>query len=279
MRSYIANRRSTVKAAGGRRTPKRWRASGRSPLGGHFEIIGHRYGVDADLVNPFHRRDGRSVLKPCSRTPWILVGLRDQSVLHGVLMHIVQPREIRPLIGQFGLSIIEPHLPVGSAIQTIDPSGRLDMENAEHGLQALSTRLGFGRITHKMIVVGKHSPSFKLPAVVTGHGQEPSMQNAHTLAAPEMVSFLISGGSDEIGAVLGQPMRGSVRPWSLRGRHGENGRGIGVQSQDFCFIEARPAVKAAELRRTPRRWRAPKSGLFFPRFERHGAPSLSSIFP
>ncbi len=64
------------------------------PIRIHVKFIRHRNPIRLEPVNGFHHCRRSRAFKPCRRTPWILAGHRHQPVLHRVLMHIIQPRQI-----------------------------------------------------------------------------------------------------------------------------------------------------------------------------------------
>ena len=73
-------------------------------------------------------------------------------------------------------------------------------------------------MTDKVVVVGKDSPSFELPAVFLRYGQQTAMEDSKTLGAAKMVDFIVGAGRDDEGAAFGKLVRGGVRPRD--GAHG-----------------------------------------------------------
>jgi hypothetical protein len=81
-------------AAPGRRGPTRRQAAALQGVEGHKKrrvtsiVITDLQFVSFEAVDSLHRGWGRSALKPCGRTPWILVRNSDQPMLHCILVNI-----------------------------------------------------------------------------------------------------------------------------------------------------------------------------------------------
>jgi hypothetical protein len=56
-----------------------------------------------------------------------LGGHRHQSVFHGILMHAIQPCQLRPLVRELCFPKIKPHLSCGCFVEIVHPSGGFDM--------------------------------------------------------------------------------------------------------------------------------------------------------
>jgi len=141
-------------------------------------------------------------------------------MFHGVLVSVVQPRKVRPWIGQSRLAEVEPHLPRGRLVQPIDPARSLHMERFQHQSEALGSGLVGGRVRDEMVVIGENRPCFELPAKVAGHGEESTMQNTNASCATEVVRLEVGAGGDEIRACRGKQVRWGMRPRRFRLGHG-----------------------------------------------------------
>src|SRR6266516_619689 len=61
------------------------------------EIIFHLHAVNLESVNGSHLRRRSDALEPRCRTPRILIRQRNEFVFHGVLMDVIEPRQIAML--------------------------------------------------------------------------------------------------------------------------------------------------------------------------------------
>jgi len=74
----------------------------------------------------------------------------------------------------------------------------------------------FRRVTNKMVVVGEDGLGFELPTEIAGDGEETAMQHFEPLRTPEVMLFLVSASSHEVGSVLVQAVRGGMWPGGVR---------------------------------------------------------------
>jgi len=109
--------------------------SHRSPIRIRLKFIHHRNAIRLEPVNRLHHRRRCSAFKPCRRAPRILASHRHQPVLHRVLMNIVEPRQIRPLMREFGVPEVEPDPPARLFIKFVYPFGSFDVQHAQHRAQ------------------------------------------------------------------------------------------------------------------------------------------------
>lgn len=86
-----------------------------------LEIIRHPHLIHLETVDALHLRRRRRAFKPRCRAPRVMVGHRHQTMFHWILMHVVQTRQIRALIGQALVPIVVPHLTVRRTVQAIHP--------------------------------------------------------------------------------------------------------------------------------------------------------------
>ena len=84
-------------------------------------IVVHIDAVDFLAVNRFDLRGRGESLKPRRRTPRILAGYRHQAMFDGILMNIIEPRQIRVLKGQSRVAKVVPDLSTRGLVQPVDP--------------------------------------------------------------------------------------------------------------------------------------------------------------
>lgn len=102
------------------------------PLSSRLKIIWNLQAVRLEFINRFHNGWRSTSFEPGGRTPGILVGYRNQSVLYGILMYVVESCEVRFLIRQPCLSKVKPCLASNLAVQLVDPTGSLRMQHSQH---------------------------------------------------------------------------------------------------------------------------------------------------
>jgi len=215
------------------------------PLGGGFKFIRRLQTINLEPVNGFHHRHRGGAFKPSRRAPRIFVRNQHQPVLHRVLVNIVQARQIGFLVGESRLSKVEPHFMTGSAIQLVDPSRSLNVKHTQHVGKIGSIFCFRRRMRDEMVVVRENGPSFQLPAKITRHCQQTTMQHPQAARATEVMSPLIGAGGNEVSSTHRKLMRGCVRPRRAGLWHGER------ISQSHARVE--PNEKAGED------WRSPKA--------------------
>ena len=86
------------------------------------EVIANAQRVRLKRVDRSHHRRGGHAFEPPCGTPSILIRHWDQSMLYSVLMYVVQPREIRFLIGNSGVPKVMPDLAPRSFVDSVDPA-------------------------------------------------------------------------------------------------------------------------------------------------------------
>src|ERR1051326_7840638 len=117
-----------------------------------FEIVGYVQFIDFKSVDGVHdcRRGG--ALEPGSRAPGIQTRQGHQTMLRGVLVHVVQPRQIRFLVSKPCLTEIVPNPSAWCRIELIHPFRRFYMKHPEHSREAVSACFSFGRMADEMIM-------------------------------------------------------------------------------------------------------------------------------
>ncbi len=84
-----------------------------------------------------------------------------------------------------------------------------------------------------MVVIGKHSPGFELPAAVLECLQQAALDHFKTLAAYEVMGFLISACRDKVGSAGCETMRRGMRPCDDGLGHGEDDSQRSAGRKDF----------------------------------------------
>jgi len=143
----------------------------RSPIRIHLKVIHLRNQVRLEAINRLDHGGRGRPFKPRRRTPRILAGLRHQPVFHRILMHVIQARQIRPLLRQTGVPENMPNLPPWLALQFINPTGGFHMQHAQHPAQTGGIGGISGRVRDEMIVIRENRPSLQLPAELCRDGQ------------------------------------------------------------------------------------------------------------
>jgi len=95
------------------------------------------------------------------------------------------------------------------------------MQDSHHRAQAGGVVSRCGRMSDEVIMIGKNSPCFQVPAELFRYCQQAAMQDAQACRAAKMMDLLISGAGNEIGAALGSWWVGA---WG----HGVLGSAMGV---------------------------------------------------
>ena len=77
-------------------------------------------------------RGGGGALEPGGGTPGILIRHGHEGVMDGVLMDVVQPREVGALVGEAGVPVVVPDLASGCGVEAVDPVGGGAVQFLEH---------------------------------------------------------------------------------------------------------------------------------------------------
>src|SRR5215475_13061662 len=88
------------------------------------KIVPYVHLVGFEAVDGFDRRRRRNALKPRRRTPTILIGHWNQVMLDRVLMHVIEPRQVRVLIRQPRVPVVIPDGATFGLIEAIQFAGR-----------------------------------------------------------------------------------------------------------------------------------------------------------
>jgi len=181
------------------------------------EIIIHLQSVGFQIVDRFDLgRCGRS-LKPSRRTPRVLIGNRHKPVHDGILMRVIQSRQVRFLVSQPRLADVVPDLASRSLVQLVDPLGGPFVKQGEHPTKAVRAFFSGGRMANKMIMIGKHCPAFQPPVKLLCDDEQAAMQDGQALRASKMMRFMICSDGDEKRPALRELVQRGVRPWRLAG--------------------------------------------------------------
>ena len=122
----------------------------------------------------------------------------------GILVSVVEPCEVRLLVGKSRLTIIVPHLSSGCIVQAVQPFGGFLVQLANHAWQSLSRA---GRtVRHEVVMIGEHSPRLQPPIEITAQSEQPTMKDHQPFARAKEVLVLVRGGSDEVSAIVGKAM-------------------------------------------------------------------------
>ena len=140
-------------------------------------------------------------------------------MLDGILVSVVEPCEVRLLVGKARFTIIVPHLSSGCIVQAVQPFGRFLVQLPEHAWQSL--RRAGRAVRHEVVMIGKHGPRLKPPIEITGQGEQPTVKDHEPFARAKEVLVLVRGGSDEVSAIVGKAMFRRVRPGWRFLRHDE----------------------------------------------------------
>jgi hypothetical protein len=182
------------------------------PLGGGLKFIRYLHAVNLEAIDGLNHRRRSRTFEPSRRTPWILICYEHQRMFHGILVNVVQARQIRFLVSEPRLAKIEPDLPTGSVIKFVDPPGSLHMKHAQR-VGKIRSIVCFRRgVRDEMVMVRENGPSFQLPAEIARNGQQTAMQYPQAVRATEVMSPLIGAGGNEVSSTHRKLMRGCVRP-------------------------------------------------------------------
>ena len=118
-----------------------------------LEIIRHVQFIRFETIKGFYLSSGGSALKPCCRTPRVLVRDGHKTMLYCVLMGIIQTREVGFFIGQSRFVKVVPYLPATGFIEAIDPLGCLFVKVAQHFTETGSIVFGDWGMSDEVIVI------------------------------------------------------------------------------------------------------------------------------
>ena len=141
-------------------------------------------------------------------------------MLDGVLMHVVQPRQVGLLVGEPGIPEVVPDLPTVRMVEAVDPAGAFGVKPPQHLREVSRSRLPDWGMTHEMVVIGEDGPSFELPAELLSEPKQAPVKHPQPVGPAKVVCFEVSRSRDEIGSGYGQPMRGGMRPGDFALGHG-----------------------------------------------------------
>jgi len=137
-------------------------------LQNRLELVEDFQLVGLESVDSFYLSAGGFALEPTGGAPWVLASQRNESVFHGVLMDVVEPGEVALLEGQLRLPEVMPDFAIGRVVETVDIAGGFLVELGQKRGKALSAVFSsFRRVSDEVVVVGKHSPGFQEPLVLS----------------------------------------------------------------------------------------------------------------
>ena len=184
------------KAATYRRTPQ-------------SKIVGHGQAVGLEAFHRRHKCRRGVARKPRRRTPFVVLGQRRHAMQRRVVMHIMQPRQVRFFKCDPAVPELKPHFPPRRVVPQIDLLGSLHVKFAEEFSQ--STGIG-RRDSHEMIMIGQHRPSAQFPAEFVGVGEQGFEKEIQAFGRVQMRELLMGAAGDHVKASLKQPMGWRVRP-------------------------------------------------------------------
>jgi hypothetical protein len=89
-------------------------------------------------------------------------------MVNGVLMHVVEPGELRLLEGQFRIPELIDYFSPGSGIQSVEPDGEFAVEVAQENPMGCG---GILEIDYEVIVVDQKGPGMKAQAVISSEAE------------------------------------------------------------------------------------------------------------
>jgi len=101
-------------------------------------------------------------LEPARRTPRVVRWLTHQTMSHSIAVHIVQPRQKGPRMGEMRIPILKPYSAARSFILRIDFPGCDGVQMPDESRQGECFLLGGG---YEVVVIGEDRPRLELPAV------------------------------------------------------------------------------------------------------------------
>ena len=132
--------------------------------------------------------------------------------MNGVVVGVIQPRQVTPLERQVRLPVILSALTPRCSIHPIQLPGDIAMHVTQQFHQRLGSRYLRRTVGDEMIVVGQNGPGFQAPAVVGGTSQEGIVQQGQALRGVEEMHPIPRACRHEKTPGLPQPMRRSMRP-------------------------------------------------------------------
>lgn len=170
--------------------------------------------IGFEAVDRVHHCRSGNLLKPASRTPFVLIRHSNQPMFHRILMDIIQPSQIRFLKRQFGVPVIEPDFSSLEVLQPIQFRRCNRMQAVNHCFQVLR----FGQApSDEVVMVGKNCPSLQLPFKLFGQGEQGAFQKRQMFRSFKQMNFSIRRSSDHKNSACVQPMHWSMRPIFLCG--------------------------------------------------------------
>jgi hypothetical protein len=170
------------------------------PLGGDI------YLVSFETVNGFDLSGGGRSFKPAGRTPRVLIRHRHEAVFHRVLMHVIQPRQIRLFISQPRLAVVVPDFAGRGGVEPVDPVGGLLVQESKHPGQVFCRVFISRRVADEMVVVGENGPGFRLPAKIRSDFEQASMQYCQPGSALEIMLMQIGARADKVSSANAETM-------------------------------------------------------------------------
>src|SRR5579864_7424171 len=196
-----------------RKTIRRRRLALLNILPTHREVVLNLHAFRSHSPDRFVKWPFRFSLKPSRRTPLVFLCPAHQSVSDCVRVHVVQSRQIRPLVRDARIPVLKPDFASRSFIITIDFFRSDAVQMADESRQ--SRRL-LRRYRNEVIVVWKHRPCFEPPFVTRGKMQKGIAQVREPLGGAEEWPLLIRPRCHHIRARCVQTMHRAMRPL----RHG-----------------------------------------------------------
>ena len=187
-------------------------------------------------------------------------------MFHGVLVRVVESRQIGFLVSQPRLTIVVPYFARWSVVEFVDPFGGLLVQETEHMGQTLRRVFATGRVPDEMIVIRENRPRLQLPADFRSDLEQTAMQNGQPSFAREVMLPQIHASRDEVSPANTQTMLRRVWPRDFVSGHGRESDNFGLRWQaerDTAIARTRvaenlnayrpleSAVAAALCRRSP----------------------------
>src|SRR6185295_5646942 len=97
-----------------------------------LEIVWHSEPIEFESGDCLYHCRGCGPFEPTGGAPGILGSDRYEVMLHGILVYIIQSRQIRRLMRETSIPEIVPHLPAGRVVQFIYPFCGFDVQHTEH---------------------------------------------------------------------------------------------------------------------------------------------------
>ena len=129
--------------------------------------------------------------------------------MHGILMNVIAPREIRFLESQFRVTEVEPDLAAFRPVEPVQATRGVGVEVREEPAEV-------GRVgktaRDEVIVIGEYSPGFKLPVILVRQRHKPVLEQIKPGFVSEQPLLVKGAGSDEIHCVVVELVNRRVRP-------------------------------------------------------------------